>query len=172
VPTFTQSPTQLPTAAPTFTQSPTSLPTAVPTFTQSPTLPPTAMPTASHSPTPPKTATPTKVPTGITPVVSPSPTSTAVVSAVLNQNVFRPSQGPLQINLKPLKAGHVTVRVFTLSGAKIRTPYQADVPAGGAWIPVLWDGRNESGQAVASGLYLVSVQGGGVQRVLKVALLK
>ncbi|HXC63996.1 MAG TPA: hypothetical protein VNZ67_06535 [bacterium] len=42
----------------------------------------------------------------------------------------------------------------------------------GAWGQALWDGRDDQGKPVASGLFVVSVTGGGIQRQLKVAVLR
>jgi hypothetical protein len=103
---------------------------------------------------------------------TPLPTATAVVPAVLSENIFRPLQGrSLRISLRPLEDGHVTVRVFNVAGEKVRTPFEADLPKD-QWALAAWDGKNEDGQTCASGVYLVSVKGGGINRILKVVLMK
>jgi flagellar hook assembly protein FlgD len=94
-----------------------------------------------------------------------------VAPAVLSRNVFKPGQGPLDIGFKALKAGTVTVRVYALSGARVRS-LASTVVAGATWSQVPWDGRDDQGKPVASGLYVVSVQGAGIQRLLKVDLLR
>jgi flagellar hook assembly protein FlgD len=95
-----------------------------------------------------------------------------VVPAVLSSNIFHPSTGqPLTISLLPTADGRVTVRVFNISGEKVREPYAADVAAG-AWVQCYWDGRNEAGESAGAGVYIVSVQGAGLKRLMKVILLK
>jgi hypothetical protein len=100
------------------------------------------------------------------------PTGTAVVPAVLGSNIFRPSEGkPLPISFKPFTDGHCTVRVFNLSGERVREPFSADVQ-GGNWIVTAWDGKNESSEGAGAGVYIVSIQGAGIKQLLKVVLLK
>jgi hypothetical protein len=81
------------------------------------------------SPTPTKTLTWT-----YTITQTPQATATAQVPAVLSTNIFRPGAGkPLTIAFKPLVAGHVTVRIFSLAGEHICKAFDNDVAAG-AWI--------------------------------------
>jgi flagellar hook assembly protein FlgD len=104
--------------------------------------------------------------------LTPAPTGTAVVPAVLSTNIFRPLKGgSLTIDFKPAQDGRVTVKIFNLSGEHIRKPFEADVKAG-LWLQASWDGHNEDGSMVASGVYFVSVQGAGIKSVRKVILLK
>jgi hypothetical protein len=103
--------------------------------------------------------------------MTPQPTGTAAVSAVLDRNLFRPLQGqPLQLDLKPEQDGHVTVRVFDVAGSLVRPLFEADLKAG-TWMPCYWDGRNADGERVASGVYILSIQGGGMHQLLKVIVL-
>jgi hypothetical protein len=148
-------------ASVTATPSPTTVPTVLPTVSAVPTLPtiqPTILPTT--------VATPTAGPT-------PMPSPTASAQAVLGSNLFRPAKGPLSISWRPLKAGPVSVRIFSLEGARVRALPVGQVGAAlGTWAQTDWDGRDDQGREIASGLYLVSVQGGGIQKVLKVDLLR
>lgn len=63
------------------------------------------------------------------------------------------------------------VHVFNTAAELVRTPFEADIPAGST-VDAVWDGRNESGQAIAAGVYIVSVQGAGISRVLKVVVMR
>ena len=181
--TWTDTRTVTPTFSATSTLTPAN--TATGTATPSSTRTPTALPTASGTVT--GTLTPSFSPTQ-TAVVSatstgtisptwtlsdtPLPTSTPEVPAVLNQNIFRPGKGsPLHIGIKAPENGHVTVHVFNLAGEQVRRPFEADVPAG-VTVDAIWNGDNEDGQACANGVYLVSVKGAGIRRMLKVVLLK
>jgi hypothetical protein len=95
-----------------------------------------------------------------------------VVPAVLDRNIFRPGSGrPLQISWRPVESGKVSVKVFNLAGELVRPVFEADVQAG-LWFQASWDGLNLDGQKVASGIYLVSVKGGGIQSIRKVVVLK
>jgi hypothetical protein len=62
----------------------------------------------------------------------------------------------------------VEVRVYTLSGALVRT-LESDRGLLQPGDAVPWDGRNEAGREVAAGLYLVVVRGEGFSRVGRIA---
>ena len=56
------------------------------------------------------------------------------------------------------------LRVYTLAGEKVRD-LSADTVG-----HATWDGTNQSGQKVASGVYIIYVQGGTASKTLKVAI--
>jgi len=64
----------------------------------------------------------------------------------------------------------VVLAIYDLSGKKIRTLVN-ERQASGSY-QMLWDGRNDSGQTVASGLYAYRLQAGGVVKSRKMVLLK
>jgi flagellar hook assembly protein FlgD len=126
-----------------------------PTFSQSPTLSttPSISPSFSQSPTL-------------------APSATAEVPVVTNKNFFNPGNGEvLTINLKAVKDGAVNVRVYNVAGELVRLPFDAYAPAG-RWFQATWDGKNDQGEAVASGVYFISVRGAGVKGIKKVIVLK
>lgn len=90
----------------------------------------------------------------------------------LSSNILHPGKGaPLQINFKPSADGHVTVRIFDVAGELVQRPFEADAKAG-LWLQAQWQGDNMEGQTVASGLYVISVRGAGLQSLRKVVVLK
>jgi len=91
--------------------------------------------------------------------------------AILNHNIFRPGQGVLTVDFKAIGAEHVTVKVFNLSGELIQELAAWDVAAGSLY-QASWDGRNRNGEAVASGVYFVSVHGSSSHALKKVVVLK
>jgi hypothetical protein len=93
-------------------------------------------------------------------------------TAFTNVNVFKPALGgTLDIGVKALADGTMTVRIFDVAGEAVREVAYTDVRAGLLYA-FKWNGRNEDGETVAAGLYVVSVQGGGVTRLRKVVVLK
>jgi flagellar hook assembly protein FlgD len=56
------------------------------------------------------------------------------------------------------------LRIYTLSGEKVK---ELNATSSGL---ATWDGTNSSGQKVASGVYLVLVEGAGDKRKMKVAV--
>jgi len=58
-----------------------------------------------------------------------------------------------------------TISMYTITGITVKT---INVAAGSGI--VTWDGTNNSGQKVASGVYVVLIKGGGAQRMFKLAV--
>ncbi|MCA9782893.1 MAG: hypothetical protein H6678_09045 [Candidatus Delongbacteria bacterium] len=67
-------------------------------------------------------------------------------------------------------AGSVRLAVYNLQGALVRELSHEHFPAGEH--RVLWDGRGERNQALASGTYLLSLESGGERNTRSVLLLK
>jgi hypothetical protein len=74
---------------------------------------------------------------------------------------------------RPSRRGHMTfagsvantrIRVYTFSGELLKT-LTTDVTG-----MVMWDGRNESGEEVASGVYYVLVDANGEQKSFRIAV--
>lgn len=70
----------------------------------------------------------------------------------------------------PAGAAEATLRVFDASGRMVRTLLSGAAQAG--WQEVRWDGRDDHGSRVASGLYFARLEAGGQVEVQKVALVK
>ena len=89
-----------------------------------------------------------------------------------DKNIFRPEQGgTVTISFRAPDDGKVTVRVFNIAGTLVRPIFEADVQQG-LWFQATWDGRNENGTMVASGVYFISVHGAGIRTIRKVILMK
>jgi len=80
-------------------------------------------------------------------------------------NPLRPANGPLyeKINFTDMPA-YTTIKVFTILGELVRT-LSAD--ANGM---AVWDGKDGSGTNAASGTYIVRLEGGGANKIIKVAV--
>jgi hypothetical protein len=108
---------------------------------------------------------------------------TVVIPAALNAilvyaNAFNPAVGqklPLQFALQ--EPGRVWVKIFTLNGEYVATIFDETVPEASPEAPFLsdrkdWDGRNADGQRVASGVYLIHMQGPSFRQNARVAVIK
>ncbi len=82
-------------------------------------------------------------------------------------NPFNPST-MIQYNLKEPK--HVTISVYSQSGQLVRTLVNARESAGPH--SVVWNGSNESGELVASGIYYCQMKVDGFSQIRKMTLLK
>ncbi|HXS08687.1 MAG TPA: FlgD immunoglobulin-like domain containing protein, partial [Candidatus Krumholzibacteria bacterium] len=67
-------------------------------------------------------------------------------------------------------AGHVRLRVYDARGALVRTLVDGTEPH--AAHRVTWDGSGNSGNRVASGVYLLRIESAGATRTQKITLLK
>ncbi|MCD4828212.1 MAG: DUF1565 domain-containing protein [Candidatus Cloacimonetes bacterium] len=92
------------------------------------------------------------------------PTTFALVNY---PNPFNPST---TIRCALPQDGNVSVRVYNARGQLVRTLVDGDMPAG--YHDIVWDGRDNHGSAVGSGVYLCRMQAGSNSRVRKLLLLK
>ncbi|MEW6516343.1 MAG: FlgD immunoglobulin-like domain containing protein [candidate division FCPU426 bacterium] len=175
-------PTDTPTDTPTFTATPTITETytITSTFTITPTytITPTFTSTFTITPTPTITLTVTHSPT-ITPTFTISPTSTVTPTATeafnlrvsVNHNSFNPMEGQtLEVQNLTTLHGEVTVRVYSQSGTLVRELAKEQTLVRGM-VPI-WDGRNDRGEVVASGVYVVVVSGNKLHKRFRVAVIK
>ena len=77
----------------------------------------------------------------------------------------------ISIAVPPDVTGDATVRIFNVAGEKVRTISMGTVN-GGQFLYQPWDGRNDSGRDVASGVYIGQVKVGNRSKFFKMALIK
>jgi hypothetical protein len=80
------------------------------------------------------------------------------VGFTLEQNYPNPFNPATTIRYQLPKAAHVVLKIYNLSGQEVRTLINARQPAGAN--AVVWDGRDESGKEVSSGIYVYRLQAG------------
>jgi hypothetical protein len=86
-------------------------------------------------------------------------------------NPFVPSQGPCNITFFLAQDARVTCDIHSLSGERVVRLLDAQPLTGGLHDDITWDGRNERGDLVRNGTYLLRLQvsgGGEVYRKLAV----
>ena len=83
------------------------------------------------------------------------------------QNPFNPST---TIRYEIPKISRVTLTVFNLLGEKIKMLVDVEMQAGR--YSVLWNGQNESGKKIPSGLYFYQLQAGEFSRTCKMLMTK
>ena len=91
-------------------------------------------------------------------------------SYALYQNYPNPFNPETTIRYALPREEPVTLQVFNIRGQAVRTLVDEPVKAG--YHSLIWDGRNETGQAVASGIYFVQLQAGSYHQTRKLALIK
>jgi len=80
------------------------------------------------------------------------------VGFALEQNYPNPFNPQTTIRYQLPKAAHVVLKIYNLSGQEVRTLVNARQPAGVN--AVVWDGRDEFGKEVSSGVYIYRLQTG------------
>ena len=83
-------------------------------------------------------------------------------------NPFNPST---TIKYSMPKAGHLTLNVYNVRGQLVKTLIDGNRPAG-ADQTIVWDGTNNQGSNVSSGVYFYEARTGGEVTVQKMALVK
>ncbi|HEX4049103.1 MAG TPA: FlgD immunoglobulin-like domain containing protein, partial [Elusimicrobiota bacterium] len=86
-------------------------------------------------------------------------------------NLFNPLQGQkATVKYAVSSAGHVTIKLYTITGRYVLTLFDGDVTAGKGSVD--WAGQNAAGSVVASGIYVVRAVGPGLSSTTKIAVVK
>jgi hypothetical protein len=96
-------------------------------------------------------------------------TVTPHVSTFLSSNP-NPFSSSVQISFNLDKSEAVTMRIYNLKGQKIRTLTDGFLIKGKHGF--YWDGKSDTGNSVAAGIYLCRLSGNGFQTVRKLSLVK
>jgi len=91
----------------------------------------------------------------------------AAVSASAAPNPFNPQT---KVNYTLKSAGQATVKIFSLEGRLVKTLHDGFSPAGTSELH--WNGLDNTGRAVPSGVYFLHVQSAGTKAIQKLYLLK
>ncbi len=99
-----------------------------------------------------------------------APVVTRVVGDELAQNRPNPFNPTTTISYSISRPGHVVLGIFAVDGSHVRTLVDRDQQPNR--YDVQWDGTDERGQRVASGVYFYSLRTPRFNRTLKMVLLK
>ena len=86
------------------------------------------------------------------------------------QNFPNPFNPTTTIKYQLPNSGHVRLTIYNLLGQKVRTLVNTRQDAG--YYQAVWDGRNDQGNQVSSGIYIYRFEGEGFIRTLKMILMK
>jgi uncharacterized protein (DUF362 family) len=89
---------------------------------------------------------------------------------LLKQNFPNPFNGTTRIEFYVAKPEHVIMDIFDDRGRKIQRMVNKTVRSG--WHQVMWDGTNDFGQPIASGLYITRLKAGGIQKAMIMQVIK
>lgn len=112
----------------------------------------------------------TKLSLGSTSVSSEALAENLPLICIIHQNFPNPFNANTEIQYSIPADGHVTLKIFNTLGQQVRTLMDTDQPAGEHIIH--WDGRDDTGQDVASGLYFCRLKSEGSHKTIKMVLVK
>ena len=119
------------------------------------------------------TPTPTLTPTLTTTIVhtpTVTPTDIIVEQVKISCNRFNPNQAErVEINKIDLQHGKVTIKVLTQAGKEVKILIKDELVNKQT---IIWNGRNNQNQIVASGVYIIVVTGDRLYRKFRVAVIK
>ncbi|MCK5733566.1 MAG: T9SS type A sorting domain-containing protein, partial [Candidatus Latescibacteria bacterium] len=91
-------------------------------------------------------------------------------SLALSPNVPNPFNGTTVIRFEIPGTGRVRLVLYNVLGQRVRTLVDTKHDAG--TFAVRWDGKDDAGREVASGVYIGRIEAGGSVRVQKLVLLR
>jgi flagellar hook capping protein FlgD/VCBS repeat protein len=103
-------------------------------------------------------------------------TGVTAVEETLTQNALLRVEGPnplssaVTIEFNPPQAEHVQIGIYDIAGRLVRSLLNADMPAGSG--TRVWDGKDDAGHDVPSGLYLIRLNTLTEERVNKVTVVR
>jgi len=96
--------------------------------------------------------------------------STNKTDLITFNNIISKNGGKTIVKYDVTKFGNLSIKVYTVSGTLVKTIYNGPVSAGKGSFD--WDGTNDSGSKVASGIYYIKAEGAGLNKVDKVAVIR
>jgi hypothetical protein len=88
----------------------------------------------------------------------------------LSQNFPNPFNPTTTIGYAIPQTGQVELAIFNTAGQKVRTLVSEEQSAG--FYKMVWDGRNEMGESVGSGVYIYRLHSGSFSKTAKMNLIK
>lgn len=102
--------------------------------------------------------------------VLPTPPSASAAAARLLGAAPNPFNPQTKIRFELSRGARVRLAIFDVNGSRVRTLLDAPRPAG--HYEIGWDGRDEQGRSVATGMYFCRLEAGGASQARKLTLLR
>ena len=88
----------------------------------------------------------------------------------MEQGYPNPSSGRMEIKYQLPRSGRVDLKIYNVSGQLVRTLESGNKPAG--FYGVRWDGRDDQGQNVSSGIYFCKLQSSGFNATQRLTVIR
>lgn len=85
-------------------------------------------------------------------------------------NIIGPANSKSTIRYDVLSSGNLSIKIYTISGTLVKTLFNSSVGSGKGSVD--WDGANDAGDKVASGIYFVKSEGPGIDKVEKIGVVR
>jgi len=108
---------------------------------------------------------------GLRPVAT-GPDKPIAVASMLEQNFPNPFNPTTTIRYRVTTSGHVMLAIYNVAGQRVRTLVDDSIRASTATHEAVWDGLDNRGASVASGIYLYRLTAPGFSQSRKLVLLK
>ena len=102
--------------------------------------------------------------------VSDVDTSPTPKASYLRQNYPNPFNPNTVLEFGMPISDQGTLRIYDARGALVRTLFEGLASGAAQWLA--WDGRNDSGEPVPSGVYVAQLQASGIRRSVKMVLMR
>jgi hypothetical protein len=106
----------------------------------------------------------------LTPVIEERSFQRTPIGYHLSQNYPNPFNASTKITLQLPREVGLSLDIFNIAGARVKTLADGQFPQGQHVL--VWDGTDEGGRPVSSGLYLCRLRAGTIQQIRKLLLLR
>lgn len=89
---------------------------------------------------------------------------------ILWQNFPNPFNPATKLRFQIPYVNNVTLEIFSITGQKVRTLINEQMEQG--WHEVQWDGLDEAGSSVPSGIYYARLRAGNQEEIIRMCLIK
>lgn len=100
--------------------------------------------------------------------------SASLTGLALMPNPFSPNgdgfRDTLHVKFQTQEVGDLVVRVFDISGREVRSLFQGQVASANQSWDISWDGNDDDGRNLSSGVYIVLVDFAGSKQISKAIL--
>lgn len=94
----------------------------------------------------------------------------SAAEATAYNNIITGAGNRALIKYAVTSGGSLSIKIYTQSGALVKTVYDGPAAAGKGTCE--WDGTNSGGGKAASGIYFVKVKGPGLDKIIKIAVVR
>jgi hypothetical protein len=89
---------------------------------------------------------------------------------LIYNNIITPTNTKCFLKYDSLSSGNLSIKIYTPTGALVKTVYDGYINSGKGTFE--WDGKDDKGSKLASGIYFVKVKGPNISKTDKIAIVR